>query len=45
MNTAQLLEDGFGRVVESVERTLEGLDETQLTHRPTDDANSIAWLV
>ncbi len=45
MNIAQLLEDGFGRVVESVERTLEGLDETQLTHRPTDDANSIAWLV
>lgn len=45
MNISQLLEDGFGRVVESVERTLDGLDETQLTHRPTDDANSIAWLV
>ena len=45
MNTAQILEDGFGRVVESVGRTLDGLDEAQLTHRPTDDANSIAWLV
>lgn len=45
MNIGQLLEDGFGRVVESVERTLDGLDEAQLTYRPTDDANSIAWLV
>ncbi|WP_229052815.1 DUF664 domain-containing protein [Aeromicrobium sp. Leaf350] len=45
MNTAQLLEDGFGRVVDSVERTLDGLDETQLTYRPTPEANSIAWLV
>ncbi len=45
MNTAQLLEDAFGRVVESVERTLDGLDEAQLTYRPSPDANSIAWLV
>ncbi|MEG9224461.1 mycothiol transferase [Aeromicrobium sp. Sec7.5] len=45
MNTAQLLEDGFGRVVESVERTLDGLDDAELTHRPAADANSIAWLV
>lgn len=45
MNLGQLLEDGFGRVVESVERTLDGLDDVQLTHRPTADANSIAWLV
>ncbi|GAA1745630.1 mycothiol transferase [Aeromicrobium alkaliterrae] len=45
MNTADLLADGFGRVVESVERTLDGLDDAQLTHRPTPDANTIAWLV
>ena len=45
MNIGQLLEDGYGRVVESVERTLDGLDEAQLNYRPTDDANSIAWLV
>lgn len=45
MNTAEILQDGFGRVVESVERTLDGLDDAQLTRRPTDDANSIAWLV
>jgi len=45
VNTSGLLTDAFGRVVESVAATLDGLDDAQLTYRPTSAANSIAWLV
>jgi hypothetical protein len=45
MTPADLLTDSFGRVLESVESVLDGLDDTALTHRPTADANPIAWLV
>jgi hypothetical protein len=40
-----LLIDGFGRVRENVQETVEGLDEDRLAFRPDADANSIAWLV
>jgi uncharacterized damage-inducible protein DinB len=40
-----LLVDAFGRVRETVQQTVEGLDEDQLTFRPDSEANSIAWLV
>ena len=40
-----LLVDAFDRVRESVQQTVEGLDEDQLTFRPHSEANSIAWLV
>jgi uncharacterized damage-inducible protein DinB len=40
-----LLVDGFDRVREAVQHTVEGLDEDQLTYRPHSEANSIAWLV
>ena len=39
-----LLIDGFGRVRETVQQAVSGLDEDQLAHRPDRDANSIAWL-
>jgi len=42
---ARLLIDAFGRVSESVEAVLDGLDGPQLTARPAADANPIAWLV
>lgn len=45
MNAAALAADGFGRVHEVVHQVVEGLDDAQLAHRPTPDANSIAWLV
>jgi uncharacterized damage-inducible protein DinB len=40
-----LLVDAFGRVRETVQGTVEGLDEDQLAYRPDPEANSIAWLV
>ncbi len=40
-----LLIDGFGRVRENVQETVEGLDEDRLAFRPDADATSIAWLV
>ena len=40
-----LLVDGFDRVREAVQHTVEGLDEDQLSFRPHSEANSIAWLV
>ncbi len=37
--------DAFGRTGEGVPRLLDGLDESQLTHRVGPDANTIAWLI
>ncbi|HYQ64560.1 mycothiol transferase [Actinophytocola sp.] len=45
MTSADLLVDAFGRIREIVHATVDGLSEDQLTYRPGDDANSIAWLV
>ena len=45
MTPADLLTDALGRVLEDVEAVLDGLGEDALAHRPTADANSIAWLV
>ena len=42
---ADLLLDAFGRVHETVQQTVSGLDRSQLTWRPDPDANTIAWLV
>lgn len=40
-----ILEDGFGRVRESVERVLLGLSPEQLVAQPSPSANSVGWLV
>ena len=45
MKTNELLLDAFGRVRETVEATLEGLDGGTLALRPGGTGNSIAWLV
>lgn len=45
MDVSGVLIEAYGRVPASVRATLEGLGDDQLTHRPTPDANSIAWLV
>ena len=45
MTSAELLEDGFGRVGEGVGRVIEGLSTEELTTRVDSQANSICWLV
>ncbi|ELT43573.1 mycothiol transferase [Arthrobacter nitrophenolicus] len=45
MKTSELLLDAFGRIRETVEATLEGLDGASLARRPAGTGNSIAWLI
>ncbi len=45
MTPAELLTDGFDRVLEETEAVLDGLDADALTHRVGPDATTIAWLV
>ena len=44
MNTADVLRDSFGRISEQFHHILSGLSTEQLSYRPHEDANSIAWL-
>ena len=45
MTPAEVLVDALNRTAEGAESLLEGLSDDDLAHRPTADANSIAWLV
>jgi hypothetical protein len=45
MTPADVYIDFFERVLENGVAVVGGLDADQLAHRPTADANSIAWLV
>ncbi|MCD5310252.1 mycothiol transferase [Kineosporia babensis] len=45
MNTAELLEDGYERVRESLAQVASGLSAEQLAHRPGGTGNSIGWLL
>jgi uncharacterized damage-inducible protein DinB len=45
MTIAELLADAFGRIRENVHRVVDGLTPGQLTFRPDNGSNSIAWLV
>ncbi|QFZ21125.1 mycothiol transferase [Saccharothrix syringae] len=45
VGAVDVLIDGYGRVLESVEHVLDGLTSRELTHRVGGTANSIAWLV
>lgn len=45
MTANDILIDGYGRIAEEVHAVLEGVNEEQLAWRPTETANSIAWLV
>lgn len=44
MNSADVLIDLFGRVLENGLAAVDGLDKDQLAHRPAPNTNSIAWL-
>ncbi len=44
MTSAELLADAYGRVRDTVRRTVSGLSADQLAARVDEDANSIAWL-
>jgi len=41
----ELLRDSFTRLIEHVEDITDGLTDDTSAHRPTKDANSIAWLL
>ena len=45
MKSNELLLDAFSRIRETVEATLDGLDDGSLALRPAGTGNSIAWLV
>ncbi len=45
MKSNELLLDAFRRIRETVEATLEGLDDGSLVRRPVGTGNSIAWLI
>jgi uncharacterized damage-inducible protein DinB len=45
MEANGVLLDAFGRIRETVEATLAGLDDTSLLRRPAGTGNSVAWLV
>ncbi|BCW67327.1 hypothetical protein NicSoilB4_20900 [Arthrobacter sp. NicSoilB4] len=45
MKSNELLLDAFGRIHETVARTLDGADGEALVRRPTGNGNSMAWLI
>ncbi|AKN74773.1 chorismate synthase [Streptomyces sp. PBH53] len=45
MHAKDILIDGYGRIREEVHAALDGLGPDDLHHRPSPDANTIAWLV
>ncbi|MEE2527559.1 DinB family protein [Pseudarthrobacter sp. J75] len=45
MQSNELLLDTFGRIRETVEETLDGVDAAALVRRPGGSGNSIAWLI
>jgi hypothetical protein len=44
MTSADLLIDAFGRIRDSVVAAVEGLSPDELSFRPDDGSNSVAWL-
>lgn len=45
MKANEVLIDGYSRIQEQVHEVVKGQDDKVLTTRPSDSANSIAWLV
>ncbi|KND37363.1 mycothiol transferase [Streptomyces acidiscabies] len=45
MHAKDILIDGYGRIREEVHAAVAGLDADGLNHRPTPQANSVAWLI
>jgi uncharacterized damage-inducible protein DinB len=44
VNSTEVLADSYSRIQQMLHRTLDGLTPEQLTYRPSENANSIAWL-
>ena len=44
MEWNDMLADGYGRIVETMERVLNGLKQDDLNWQPSPDCNSIGWL-
>lgn len=44
MNWIDLLTDGYSRITETLDRTLKGLTQDELSWQPRPDCNSIGWL-
>ena len=44
MEWNDLLTDGYGRIIEVLERVLKGLSQDDLKWQPSPDCNSIGWL-
>jgi uncharacterized damage-inducible protein DinB len=44
MKWQEMLSNGYGSVMKTLERTLEGLSEEDLNWQPRSDCNSIGWL-
>ena len=44
MQWQELLVDGYGRIQQSLRKSLEGMAADDLVWRPKDDANSMGWL-
>ena len=44
MEWHDMMVDGYGRILEIMERVLDGLSEEDLNWRPKSDCNSIGWL-
>ncbi len=45
MECNDILADGYGRVPESIEKVLNGLNHDDINWQPSKDANSIGWLI
>ncbi|MHC5905047.1 mycothiol transferase [Streptomyces sp. S6] len=45
MHAKDILIDGYGRIREEVHAAVADLDADGLNHRPTPQANSVAWLI
>ncbi|WP_037914691.1 mycothiol transferase [Actinacidiphila yeochonensis] len=45
MNTAELLADAYGRIQEAVHEAVDDLSAEELSWRPDEGGNSVAWLV
>lgn len=45
MQWQELLIDGYGRMLEVLEKALDGLTQDDLNYQPHRDSNSIGWLV
>lgn len=44
MDWQDLLTDGYGRILQALEKALDGLTQDDLNQQPHTDCNSMGWL-